>query len=95
VVAIFGAHWSEPRFEQRIIQTLSSQSVPVVVFESADPLVLSASHPLLGRYLGQRYVRAGEFTFDAPNVPRYQVFVDRTRQPTRVHDRYSLPCFAS
>ena len=64
VVATFGGHWSEPRFERRIVDALSSQSVPIVIFESGDMQAFAATYPALDRYVREHYVEAGESTFE-------------------------------
>jgi hypothetical protein len=93
VVATFGGHWSEPRFERRMIDALSSQSVPLVIFDSGETQSFAASYPALDRYLREHYVKAGESTFDASDAHPYQVFAHRDRPPVRLHSRSSLPCF--
>ena len=94
VVATFGGHWSEPRFERRTVEALSSQSVPIVIFESGETDAFAATYPGVDRYLREHYVKAGEITFEVPDARPYQVFARRDRRPVRLHDRLSLPCFA-
>ena len=93
VVATFGGHWSEPRFERRIVDALSSQSVPIVIFESGDMQAFAAAYPALDRYVREHYVEAGESTFGAPDARPYHLFARRDRRPVRVHNRSSMPCF--
>ena len=64
VVATFGGHWSEPRFERRTVDALSSQSVPIVIFESGERQAFAATYPALDRYVREHYVKAGEITFE-------------------------------
>ena len=93
VVATFGGHWSEPRFERRMIAALSSQSVPLVIFEPGEMQSFAASYPALDRYLREHYVKAGESTFDASDAHSFHVFARRDRPPIHLHSRFSLPCF--
>ena len=94
VVATFGGHWSEPRFEQRTVDALSSQSVPLIIFESGDIQGFAVTYPALDRYVREHYVKAGEITFEGPDARPYDVFARRDRRQVRMHDRLSLPCFA-
>jgi hypothetical protein len=93
VVATFGGHWSEPRFERRTVDALSSQSVPIVILESGETEAFAATYPALDRYLREHYVKAGEMTFEVPDARTYQVLARRDRRPVRIDDRLSLPCF--
>ena len=93
VVATFGGHWSEPRFERRTIDALSSQSVPIVIFDSSDLPAFAATYPALDRYVREHYVKAGAFAVEGPDARPYDVFARRDRRPVRIHDRFSLPCF--
>ena len=94
VVATFGGHWSEPRFERRTVDALSSQSVPIVILESGETEAFAATYPALDRYLREHYVKAGETTSEVPDARAYQVLARRDRRPVRLHGRLSLPCFA-
>jgi len=94
VVATFGGHWSEPRFERRAVDALSSQSVPLIIFESGDMQAFATTYPALDRYVREHYVKAGETTFEGPDARSYDVFASRDRRQVRIHDRLSLPCFA-
>ena len=93
VVATFGGHWSEPRFERRTVDALSSQSVPIVILESGETEAFAATYPAVDRYLREHYVKAGEITFEVPDARLYQVLARRDRRPVRIDDRLSLPCF--
>ena len=93
-MATFGGHWSEPRFERRTVDALSSQSVPIVILESGETEAFAATYPALDRYLREHYVKAGETTFEVPDARAYQVLARRDRRPVRLHGRLSLPCFA-
>jgi hypothetical protein len=93
VVATFGAHWSEPRFERRMVDALSSQSVPIIVVEPGDLQSFAATYPAIDQYLRQHYAKAGESTSDAPDARPYQVYARRDRAPVGIHARSMLPCF--
>ena len=77
VVATFGGHWSEPRFERRTVDALSSQSVPIVIFESGETEAFAATYPALDRYLREHYVKAGEIHVRGPGRTR----LSRVRPP--------------
>ena len=64
-----------------MIDALSSQSVPLVIFEPGETQSFAASYPALDRYLREHYVKAGESTFDASDARPYQVFARRDRPP--------------
>ena len=92
-MATFGGHWSEPRFERRTVDALSSQSVPIVILESGETEAFAATYAALDGYLRDHYAKAGEIIFEVPDARPYQVLARRDRRPVRIDGRLSLPCF--
>jgi hypothetical protein len=93
MVVTFGGHWSEPRFQTRSVQTLESESVPIIIALAGDEKVLD-EYPLLTKYIDEHYKVAGRTNFDGPNVEGdYLVLVLKDRPPTRVDSLTALPCF--
>jgi hypothetical protein len=93
-VALFGGHWSEPRFERRSVEALATQSVPVVLMLAADTRFVD-EYPNLATYLREHYVFAGTSSFGDPDVKTggYSVWVRRDRPFPRTYADTSLPCF--
>jgi hypothetical protein len=90
----YGPHWSEDRFQRRIIDRLRSQSVPLVILDLGMRSDFVASFPLLWQYLTGHYRVAGETNFGNPDSSGYQVLVPQDRPPIRIHSKWSMPCFA-
>jgi len=95
MVVTFGEHWSEPRYQQRIVATLAGQSVPIAIIDAHNYSDFQAVYPDVDRYLRTYYHVAGEMDFDNPDVgPRgYRVLVRNDRDPLRTHPASSMPCF--
>jgi hypothetical protein len=95
VVAFFGQHWSESRFQERSVQLLSSQSVPIAILLDGDK-EFAKSYPLINRYLLDNYEDVGASSFDdlPGGAGKYRVFTRRDRRPTRTYAKTSMPCFA-
>ena len=94
-VALFGGHWSEPRFERRMVEALSTQSVPVVVTLTGDAL-LEESYPHIATHLREQYVLAGTSSLgdsDVTGPGGYSIWVRRDRRPLRTYADTTLPCF--
>ena len=91
-VATFDKHWSEPRFQQRIIDAFSSHAVPVVITETARHEDFVADYSLLGDYLEGHFNVAGTTDFGNPGG-NYTVLVDKNRIPARTHPATGMPCF--
>jgi hypothetical protein len=95
MVVTFGGHWSEPRYQQRIVDAFAAQSVPVVIIDANNYSDFQAFYPEVDRYLQAHYRVAGETDFDNPDVgPRgYRVLVRNDREPLRSHPASAMPCF--
>lgn len=95
IVALFGEHWSEPRFEHRSVQILEGESTPmVIVLRSTDESVRQ-NYPTLVAYLDEHYANAGSSTFGDPDIDDggYTVLIRRDRKPDHLHVPTSMPCF--
>ena len=94
MAAVLGAHWSEPRFEERSLRIFASQSVPIVIVRAIDKS-LEKSHPLTARYLHDHYHGAGTSDFGDADIDAggYEVLIRNDRVPTRRHAPTSMPCF--
>jgi hypothetical protein len=94
IVALFGGHWSEPRFERRSANALAGQSVPVVLTRTGDKQ-FADDYPNIAMYLERYYELAGTSDFGDPGAGtgHYSVWVRRDRPPVRTYADTSLPCF--
>jgi hypothetical protein len=94
IVALFGSHWSEPRFEERSIEALASQRVPLVVTRTGDER-FGEEHRLLKRYLDEHYKFAGTSDFGDPEIGSngYTVLARRDLPPKRTYADTAMPCF--
>jgi hypothetical protein len=93
-VALFGGHWSEPRFANRSVDALALQSVPVVLTRTGDKQ-FADDYPRLDEYLQRQYQLAGTSSFGDPDVGEdgYSVWVQRGRPFQRRYADTLLPCF--
>jgi hypothetical protein len=91
----FGGHWSESRFERRVIEGLASHASPVAIVETQRADDVAREYPGLEQYLGEHYVKAGETSFGSPGVDpdEYTLFTDKTRIPSHTHLASGMPCF--
>jgi hypothetical protein len=91
----FGGHWSEPRYQHRMVEILSAQSVPIVLLHAASYEDVQNAYPLFTRYLEDHYRAAGDTDFgDSEAGPgAYRVLTRRDRAPSGVHAATSMPCF--
>ncbi len=95
VSVTFGGHWSEPRFQQRMMEILAAQSVPVVLLHVPSYEDFQKTYPAFDRYLQTRYDVAGDTHFgDSDAGPGgYRVLTDRNRVASGIHSATSMPCF--
>jgi hypothetical protein len=93
IVALFGRHWSEDRFQRRSVDALASQSAPIVITRTGDGF--DEDYPLLAAYVRERYTLAGRSDFDDADVGKdgYSVWVRRDRPARETYAASSLPCF--
>ena len=91
-VATFDGHWSEPRFQERIVNAFVSHSVPVVIIETTRHNDFVEQYSLLGQYFSEHYRSAGTTDFGNPGG-NYTLLVDKNRAPIRTHPATGMPCF--
>ena len=93
VAALHGGHWSEPRFQQRSLQSLSAHP-PVLVIQRSLDTDFRQIYPLLAGYVSKHYRRVG--TTEAlvgPSPESLVLLARRDRAATGTHGASSLPCF--
>ena len=91
MAVFFGGHWSEPRFQQRITEALSSQDVPLVI-DVGRYEDFGIFFPIVDRYLQQTFDVAGETDFGL-NDQRFRIRAAKNRQPVGTYAGSQLPCF--
>jgi hypothetical protein len=93
IVALFGRHWSEERFQRRSVEALSSQSVPIVITRRGDRF--QEDYPLVAAYVSDRYSLAGASDFGDVEIGTggYSVWVRKDRRATDTYAATSFPCF--
>lgn len=94
IVALFGSHWSEERFERRSVEALASQSVPIVVTRTGDER-FREEYPLIAGYLRDQYSLAGTSDFGDAEIGKggYSVWVRNDRRATETYGATPIPCF--
>ena len=94
-VALFGRHWSEPRFQRRSVEALASQSVPIVITRTDEPFTFTDDYPLLSAYIGDHYSLAGTTDFGDADVGKngYSVWVLKDRRTGETFADTKFPCF--
>ena len=95
VSVTFGGHWSEPRYQKRMIGILASQEVPVVLLHRGLYADFQKTYGAFDEYLRTRYAVAGTTNFGDSSVApdAYVVLSDKERVPSGVHPASSMPCF--
>jgi hypothetical protein len=89
----FGDHWSEPRYQRRIVEKLKAESVPVVLVREGDESFARA-YPIVDDYLRANYHMAGTSTFGETDAGSYTVLTRSNRVPVGTDLATSMPCFA-
>jgi hypothetical protein len=93
MVVTFGGHWSEPRFQNRSVKTLSSESVPIIITRLGDEKMVD-EYSSITRYIDEHYRVAGRTDFqNASGDGDYVVLVRKDRPSTRTDSLTALPCF--
>jgi hypothetical protein len=78
--------------QRRALARLERQSVPIVLADAGEfEEGFVSDYPLLAQHLAGTYREAGTIVVD--DEPRFRVFVDAHRQPTRMDPHLGLPCF--
>jgi 4-amino-4-deoxy-L-arabinose transferase-like glycosyltransferase len=95
ISAMFGGHWSEPRFQERSIAAFEAQPTPLVLVRVAGYEQFHRDYPLLHAYFQRRYRVAGQAGFgdDEAGPDAYRVLVRVDRQVSSVDQATGLPCF--
>ena len=93
-VALFGGHWSEPRFVRRSVEALATQSVPIILTKTGDKQ-FADDYPAVVGYLREDYELAGTSSFGNPDVgpDGFSVWVRRDRTFDRTYADTTFPCF--
>jgi len=94
IVALFGSHWSEERFQRRSIDALASQSVPIVITRTGDER-FREDYPLIAAYIDDHYSLAGTSDFGDVDIGKggYSVWARSDRPATETYATTTLPCF--
>ncbi|MGE0443904.1 MAG: hypothetical protein AB7P99_01650 [Vicinamibacterales bacterium] len=81
----FGAHWSDDRFEQRLLSAFTARPPAVAVFETGSFEQFSGDYPRLGAFFAARYGAAAttDFGRDTEVEGRYTVLRPRDERSRR------------
>jgi hypothetical protein len=95
LVVMFGGHWSEPRFQERSLQSLASHPATIIIHRTGDVSV-GQEYRLLAQYLGEHYRNAGttDFSGGQSGEGSFTVVVRKDHVPTSTHPTTSMPCFS-
>jgi len=95
IVALFGSHWSEPRFQRRTVEALASQPVPIVIMRTGGDQRFREDYPQIDSYIRDHYSLAGTSDFGDVDIEQdgYSVWVQRDRRATETFAGTSFPCF--
>jgi hypothetical protein len=96
VVALFGDHWSEPRFQERMVDSFHTHAVPIVLVKTRAYLELHDVYPQFEAYLRANYRRGGTTNFgdSSLDADEYSVFVRTDRWHGAVDPEWGLACVA-
>ena len=95
MVETFGVHWSEVKYQRRIVAKMQSESVPVVLFQRDRRRSFRETYPVVDNYLNANYDDAGSLTFGDSDGTLYTVLTQRGRPRSGEDPVFSIPCFAS
>ena len=92
MLVFFGGHWSSVQDQERTVEQLRREFVPLAIVDSA----FSSSYDRVGAFLASTFVQAGVSTFGNPRAPAggYQVLVRRGAGSMPVDSRWNLPCLS-
>ena len=92
MLVFFGDHWNSDADQQRIVDRLQRESVPIVLIRLPDSLY---HWPLVSRYLQREYVAAGDSAFGRSAEEQFRVLVKKTSaRPAAREGEWGLPCFS-
>ena len=88
----FGGHWSSVQDQERTIEQLRREFVPLAI---VDPAFFS-TYDRVGAFLASTFVQAGVSSFGNPRAPAggYQVLLPRGVGSMPVDSRWNLPCLS-
>jgi hypothetical protein len=93
---MFGGHWSEDRFERRILRRLEAETVPLVIMrfvpDQIDIDYVREVWPYLGDHVMRQYEVAAVTNFGASDLT-YQIWARRGMAATGRYGPLSLPCY--
>ena len=89
----FGGHWSEPRYQRRIVEKLKAEVVPVVLIREGDDS-FARTYPIVVDYLRANYSMAGSSAFGETDTGSFILLTRIDRVPTGTDPVTSMPCFA-
>jgi hypothetical protein len=94
IVALFGSHWSEERFQRRSVDALATQSVPIVITRTGDER-FREDYPLIASYLDDHYLLWGTSDFGDAEIGKggYSVWTRTDRRAAETYATTTLPCF--
>ncbi|MBI4264122.1 MAG: hypothetical protein HY657_07090 [Acidobacteria bacterium] len=89
----FGGHWSSVQDQDRIVEQLRREFVPLAIIEPD----FAVRYDRVGAYLSSAFVVSGVSAFDNPRAPAdgYHVLLQRGVEATTFDSRWNLPCLAS
>jgi len=89
----FSRYYNSPADQQRTIERLEQQSVPIIISDPVRQREFRIRFPVVHEYVTRHYRLAGESGFgDARSV--FLVLVDSRLASTGTYERLSLPCYA-
>jgi hypothetical protein len=92
MLVFLGLHWSSPEDQQRIVQRLEQESVPIVISRIPDAL---HRWPIVSAYVSREYTPAGMSAFGRNADEQFSVSIKRDAGRTISRDPlWHLPCFA-
>jgi len=95
MVVFFGGHWSSMQYQQRIVDKLTQQSVPLVFVEKATSNDFRNDFQLVYDYLQKNYRLAAESSLGDPEMSDdgYQVLARQGLPVLGRYEPWGLPCF--
>ena len=92
MLVFLGFHWSSPDDQQRIVQRLKNESVPIVISRIPDSL---HRWPIVSAYVEREYTLAGASAFGRNADEQFSVLIKRDAGRKISPDPlWHLPCFA-
>jgi hypothetical protein len=88
----FGGHWTAPRDQERTVEQLRREFVPLAIIDPA----FASDYERVGAYLSEGFVPSGVSSFGNPRAPAggYQVLLRRGLGVTTFDSRWNLPCLS-